>query len=422
MRFGKESRLDSILIKLHSSRLDDREQAAKELKSVKDGWTLDEGRNLLMEAVKNFPARKYNFHDSQTDLIAAASKSPRVEYIPLVLENFEKYPENGRFWALKLLASIPEGKGMLPLLNLIRTYANEGLITDLPAKLAQHPAEAKILFPEILKFNKTKIGMKIYHICLTCCEAGYLSAATLEPHSGEFLEYYRNIKDKIWPRQENSGLSWMWEDDYLEWRFDVALLLDLMAFFAEKEIYSELSSALNYSDPRLKLFAAISLLRIGKGVPHSEFEKIAGSAETRNWLYKRLVKLERSELFPEAFFSQKAFAESDMVNWLIFPTELARVPDEIELMKIVSIPTPRNGPLDYYVFRYRTHAPHWAAKAGWTAGIAGPYLQKNAPSQKSYGDTFSSFDPWESKTPEEHVGNIRELLGRWADYDFEKDE
>lgn len=422
MSFSNKSKLDSILVRLHSSLLEDREQAAKELKSIKDDWSLDEGRTLLMEAVNDFPPRKYEFEDSRTDLIAAASKSARVEYIPLVQENFAKYPEKGRFWALKLLTLIPEGKGILPLLNLIRTHANDGLITDLPTELERNPAKSHILFPEMLQFNKTKIGMKIYHICLTCCEAGYLSAATLEGHTFEFLEYYRNIKCKIWPQQKSSGLSWMWEDEYSEWRFHAALLLDLMAFFPAHDIHSELSDALKFSDPRIKLFAAISLLRIRKAIPDSEIEIIAANAETRNWLFRLLSKIERPELFPKKFRTQELFAESDMVNWLIFPTELARVPDEIEFMKIVSIPTPRNGPLDYYVFRFRTHEPHWSAKDGWTAGIAGPYLQKNAPTQKSYGDTFSRFDPWESKTPEEHVGNIRELLARWADYEFGKDD
>ena len=55
-----------------------------------------------------------------------------------------------------------------------------------------------------------------------------------------------------------------------------------------------------------------------------------------------------------------------MVSWLIFRTELARVPDEIELMKVVSVDTPRNGPIDYYVFRFRTYPPHWQPKTnGW---------------------------------------------------------
>ncbi|MCI0448060.1 hypothetical protein L0152_33190, partial [bacterium] len=384
MRFGRKSKLDSILVRLHSNRLEDREQAADELKKYsEDGLTLDEGRTLLIEATKEFPPRQYSSEDTSTDLVAAACNSPRTEYIPIVLTNFPKYSKPARYWALSLLSRIPENKGILSLLDLVRTHAREGLITDLPVELTQDTQKTKILFPEILQFTNTAIGIKIYHICLACCEAGLLSTTMLEPHTTELLEIYRTLNTKITRRQRKEGLSWMWEEDYLDWRFDAALLLDLIGYFPGEKICSELFNALRNSDPRLKFFAAISLVRKGKDVADSDLQEIAASAETRNWLFERLNQLERPELFPEAFNTQEAFAESEMVNWLIFPTELGRVPDEIELMKVISIETPHDGPLDYYVFRFRTYEPHWAAKDGWTAGISGPFLRKNAPRPKS---------------------------------------
>lgn len=51
-----------------------------------------------------------------------------------------------------------------------------------------------------------------------------------------------------------------------------------------------------------------------------------------------LKRLGNTSLFPETYRTQKAFAEADMVNWL-YPTELNRVPDEIELMKVVAVNT-----------------------------------------------------------------------------------
>jgi hypothetical protein len=42
---------------------------------------------------------------------------------------------------------------------------------------------------------------------------------------------------------------------------------------------------------------------------------------------------------------QEAFAESDMVNWLTYPTELGHVPDKIELMQVLTIDhLPSNSP------------------------------------------------------------------------------
>jgi hypothetical protein len=422
MRFGSKSKLNSILVRLHSNRPEVREQAANELKSNREnGWTLDEGETLLMEAAKDFPPRKY-LEDTPANLVAAACKSPREEYIPIVFNNFPNYSKNARYWALCLLLGIPENKGMIALLDLIRTYAYEGLITDLPVELTQNPHKSKILFPHILQFTNTIIGVNIYHICLKCCEAGLIAPSILGPHAKELLEIYHTLKAKLMPRQSSKGISWMWEEDYMDSRFDAALLLDLMGYFPAEEITSELCDSSQYLDPRLKFFTAISLLRKGRGVSDSDLHEIAASAETRNWFYERLLNLGRLELFPAAFKTQDAFAESEMVNWLIFPTELGRAPDEIELMKVISIDTPDDGPLDYYVFRFRTFEPHWAAKAGWTAGLAGPFLRKETPTPKSYGETFSKFEPWESKTPDEHVGDVTKLLKRWSNYHFGKDE
>jgi hypothetical protein len=137
----------------------------------------------------------------------------------------------------------------------------------------------------------------------------------------------------------------------------------------------------------------------------------------RKYLYDELEKLDQSPLFPQEHKAQGAFAESDMVNRLVFSTELGRVPDEIELMAVVPVDTETEaGFLDHYVFRFCTHEPHWAAKDGWVAGVSGPFLRKHAPSTISLGGTFSSFVSWESKTPEEHVGDIQEILQQWHKY------
>ncbi len=92
-------------------------------------------------------------------------------------------------------------------------------------------------------------------------------------------------------------------------------------------------------------------------------------------------------------------------------------------MKVVPVDTGVHGGIyDYYLFRFRTHPPHWAAKDGWTAGVSGPFLGKNSPSTESYGDTFSSFEEWDSKQPDEHVGNIRGLIGTLAQLHSQKHE
>jgi hypothetical protein len=124
--------------------------------------------------------------------------------------------------------------------------------------------------------------------------------------------------------------------------------------------------------------------------------------------------LGKGRLFPAKWATQKALAESDMVRWLTFPTELGRAPDEIELMKVVSKNFgPPDGVLEWYLFRFRTNPPHWSAKDGWMSGVAGPFKKSESPSTTAYGDTFSTFTRWDSLTPEQHVEDVRKLLADW---------
>jgi len=104
-----------------------------------------------------------------------------------------------------------------------------------------------------------------------------------------------------------------------------------------------------------------------------------------------------------------------MVGWLTFPTELARTPHEIELMATFD---DAEGKQRYYLFRFRTHAPHWAAKDGWMAGLSGPFEIAAMPTTRDGGATFSQFTKWEEQTPKQHfeaiLGVMREDWKRRA--------
>jgi hypothetical protein len=99
-----------------------------------------------------------------------------------------------------------------------------------------------------------------------------------------------------------------------------------------------------------------------------------------------------------------------MVEWLAHPLEMRSPPDIIELKRVISGHRgPKQGIFDWYLFRFRTLEPHWGAKDGWLAGVAGPFRREDAPSPVSYGDTVSTFMKWDSLQPEQHVRVARGL-------------
>ena len=304
-------------------------------------------------------------------------------------------------------------------MDIVRSHAKAGRIPRLAVgPLERKPRHAAVYFPELLEFaSNDKLRADIYRLCLAFAEAGLLKPNALNGHVEPLLNAYKALAGKLKSTQKADGIAWMWDESYSELRFDAGLMLDLLAYFPASKVEPSLQEALDFRDPRLKFFAIASLLKLGKQIDAKHIADVASHAEMRNFLFKSLQKHGRSALYPAKFKTQAAFAESDMVNWLTYPTELGRVPDEIELMKVVPIDTGLPGGIyEYCLFRFRTHEPHWAAKDGWMAGVSGPFLRGKEATTQSLGDTFSTFSKWDSKKPDEHVGNIKELMKEWREY------
>ncbi|MCP4899481.1 MAG: hypothetical protein GY906_21150 [bacterium] len=148
----------------------------------------------------------------------------------------------------------------------------------------------------------------------------------------------------------------------------------------------------------------------------ADLKRFADHPRTRNVLYTVLAGEDRSDLFPAEFLNVDAFAESDMVFWLCHGNELGTAPDAIELMdKIRKTTEIDSREVVYYVFRYRTFAPHWASEDGWLAGVSGPFLHEE-PCATVRPGTFSRFESYDSKTPEEHAEHSHESMMRHGGY------
>jgi len=106
--------------------------------------------------------------------------------------------------------------------------------------------------------------------------------------------------------------------------------------------------------------------------------KFAKDPLTREFTFNALKEYNKSELFPEEFFTVESGAEAKLVRWLEFPTELGKSPDEIEYDQKVTFE--KEGEiLHYHVFKFKTYEPHWAAKDGWNRGVVGPYWGDSKP-------------------------------------------
>ena len=106
-----------------------------------------------------------------------------------------------------------------------------------------------------------------------------------------------------------------------------------------------------------------------------------------------------TSLFPAKYADKEYLAKSDLVHWLTYPTELGRVPDEIEFLGVVD----KKGE-DYYVFRYTSQSDNLGdeLKGRWLIGWA-----------NDEGGTFSNFklyEEYEGKNLEKTLKNIKKKL------------
>jgi hypothetical protein len=92
-------------------------------------------------------------------------------------------------------------------------------------------------------------------------------------------------------------------------------------------------------------------LKEGQNLTMSEILPYATNLLTREPTYQLLVDYNKTELFPKEFYSIEKSAESNLANWLLFPTELDGCPDQIELLKQVTIKFDNNN-VYYYVFKF----------------------------------------------------------------------
>src|SRR5688572_1872567 len=87
-----------------------------------------------------------------------------------------------------------------------------------------------------------------------------------------------------------------------------------------------------------KLEPVIRPIQSGAAPDPALVHQLAANAETRNHLYEAMETAGNQQLFPAQFRTPQMLAKSDMATWVAHPNELKSAPDEIQLVKIVTLP------------------------------------------------------------------------------------
>src|SRR5262245_48403650 len=149
--------------------------AEKKLEDLSEkGFSAADGIALLSGATQKFPPRKWDWLDSAGELIDAAAKEPKSEYISVIKELFAQYSPKGKQAALYLLSLLPDREAASAYMDLLHENARSGGIPRLALmEIQNNPRHADIFFPHILDYaNIKEFAWDIQLFLLSYLEAG----------------------------------------------------------------------------------------------------------------------------------------------------------------------------------------------------------------------------------------------------------
>lgn len=174
-------------------------------------------------------------------------------------------------------------------------------------------------------------------------------------------------------------------NDKLIW--ELGIWCDIAGYFITEQTIKHLQEIANVKDATLSKFAVKSLLFNNEKVSEEILEKIAGDIKEADRFLRILEMIKKADKFPKKYTNQEWIAKSNMVDWLLYPTELGVMPQIIELLGVIT-----RYENDFYVYKFTTDLERLKNK-DVMIGVSGGYEKgKFASSNKSTGVTFSNFD------------------------------
>jgi diadenosine tetraphosphatase ApaH/serine/threonine PP2A family protein phosphatase len=177
----------------------------------------------------------------------------------------------------------------------------------------------------------------------------------------------------------------------------IGLIVFVIVVFAIYRLQKVKSQNRKLNEQRFERISPLyNKLEKGETISAEDVLPYAKNLLTRGMTFHLLSHHDKLNLFPKEYFDIIKGAESNLANWLEFPTELDACPDEIEHIKRVTFDYDgKNNFVHYEVFKYKVNEPHWAAKDGWILGVVGPYFDDSKPydnAQATFSRVSSTLD------------------------------
>ncbi len=214
------------------------------------------------------------------------------------------------------------GGDQVALLNLLTNYKNRYAYETLKELFIKTPPEnpgdrtsigysfndslelARLLFPEMLTLLKNKYYWEdVTDHAVQLIDSGMISKDMLLPYSST-LQYMADtlLNGEVLKDKE----AWTWR---------YGSLMELLGHLNSPVSNQQLQRFLKQTDLYLKNTAALCLLKNKQQVDPAELSKLAADNDYRLELYRDLKKLERLDLYPVKYMTQRYFAEAEIFSY-----------------------------------------------------------------------------------------------------------
>ena len=192
------------------------------------------------------------------------------------------------------------------------------------------------------------------------------------------------------------GVGWRFAEGYWELRHAAASMLDMAGYVRGTRPGAPAPAGTAHGGPAAGDVRRPEPAPAGGGCPRRGPEPLAPPTKRGASCSRGFGRYDWSGGSPRRWRTWEAFAAAGMVEWLMYPAELGREPDNLELRLTEWVD--ERGKAAMFVWRFRE-----TKGEPWLAGVSGPYVLRGRPEPGHGPLTFSRFDKWDAATAEEHL-------------------
>lgn len=403
-----DSPLPSLLKALLSEDRKERAEALRALLSeLRDDVLAAEAQVALLTFATTapIPQPENSWSDPAHDLAFTLVTAPSEELVEVARDGYPAASDRLKCALLSIMAATKTRAGAAAFAQCVLEHGwPEQPYPRIFGELSKNAEHAELLFPALLE-RAGELLVQVGNVALAWLDNGALHPERLSEAGPNLVARLDELLERA-ESQQADGIAWRFSEEYWPTRSEAGFLLDLVGRL-DVDADDSFLRATQLTDPWLALFGVLSLVRRERSLDASAIERVAASHETRVHLWNGLEKAGKLALYPHEWSGLDHFAAADMVEWLKFPTELGREPDELVLEERLVFD---GGPEEcvVYVWRFR------GFDGEWLAGVSGAYWPGSIGPARG-ADTFSRFEAWDSASPAEHAAAVFKTLGDWAE-------